>query len=239
MNAERFEERLMHELKNHVQQRAESPHPDQSATARPRRGVRVRWVPVGLASGLAAAVAGVALTVLPSQPAAAYTLQNDGSDLVKLTIVNPAGKIDLGKLQKDLDRIGVHSRVLAGDPDCATPWGGPDPTASPSPSSSPSTSPNPQPPRGETPRSAPPGSAHPSPGDTSLPADGWDIGGEDGKTVLYIRPGKIPAGKLLMVGFPLAKADPSHAYGVITAGLLDGSGPDCLPAPPPGTVHFQ
>ncbi|MFF3062258.1 hypothetical protein [Streptomyces sp. NPDC057909] len=191
-----------------------------------RRSPGVRIV---LPAGLAAAAAGIALTALPAQTAAAYTLQNEKDDLVKLTIVNPAGKIDLGGLQKDLDRLGVHSRVLAGDPNCSTPWGNPDPSASPSPE--------------PTPTSTPSSSANPFPGGISqhdlAVANGWGIGRENGKTVLYVNPRKIPADKQLMVGFPLAKTDPAHAYGVITAGLLDGTGPDCLPAPPPGAVQFR
>jgi hypothetical protein len=218
MNAERFEERLMHELKNHIQQRAASSHPGSAVAARPRRRLGVR---LALPAGLAATAAGIAMTVLPAQTAAAYTLQHEKGDLVKLTIVNPAGKINLDRLQKDLDRLGVPNRVMVGDPRCSTPPGNPVP--------------------GTAPSSAPAATSTASSADSAsdLAPQGWEVGRENGKTVLYVRPGKIPAHTQLMVGFPLAKTDPSHAYAVIEAGLIKGHTPTCLPAPPPGAVKFR
>ncbi|MFB7616467.1 hypothetical protein [Kitasatospora sp. NPDC056181] len=208
MNAERFEERLMHELKNHVQQRAQSPHPESPVATRPRKRLGVR---LALPAGLAAAVAGVTMVVLPAQTAAAYTLEHADGDLVKLTIVNPAGKVNLDQLHKDLDRLGVPNVILLGDPHCSTPPG-------------PSTAP------GQAPFSTATPSSPTELRASKLASQGWDIGEENGKTVLYVRPDKIPAHSQLMVGFPLAKTDPTHRYGVIESALITGHTPTCLPA---------
>ncbi|MFI9328805.1 hypothetical protein ACIGZJ_14805 [Kitasatospora sp. NPDC052868] len=184
-----------------------------------RRNPAVR---IALPAGLAAAAAAVALTALPAQTAAAYTLQTADDGTVKLTIVNPAGRIDLDGLQKDLDRLGVRSRIYAGDPDCQAALPG---QADPSPSAS----------AGAAPEASPSASASPSPGAGD---QGWGIDREDGRLVLSVSPGKMPAGKQLRIVFPLAKTDPAHAAGILTGQLADGPGPDCVPAPPAGSVVF-
>lgn len=210
-----------------------------------RRNLGVR---VALPVGLAAAAAGIALTALPAQTAAAYTLQTADDGVVKLTIVDPSGKIDLDGLQKGLDRLGVHSRVYAGDPGCAAE---PSATASPEPGPSdapPSASASPEPGPIDA---SPSASANPELGPNQAaptapagpePADGneaWDISSQDGKPVLSVNPGKLPAGKQLQIVFPLAKTDPAHALAIISAGLGDGPGPDCAPALPAGSVSFN
>ncbi|MFE2915556.1 hypothetical protein [Kitasatospora indigofera] len=184
-----------------------------------RRNLGVR---IALPAGLAAAAAGVALTALPAQTAAAYTLQTAHDGTVKLTIVNPAGKIDLGGLQEDLDRLGVRSRIYAGDPDCRAALPG---RADPSPSTS----------AGTAAEASPSASASPS---TEAGYEGWRIDSEHGKLVLSVSPSKMPADKQLQIVFPLAKTDPAHASAVLTGGLVDGPGPDCMPAPPAGSVSF-
>jgi hypothetical protein len=72
MNAERFEERLMHELKNHVQQRALDPHPEVAAVAGPRcRRLALRAAP--LVAGAMAVAAAVAIALPPDHHRAAAT----------------------------------------------------------------------------------------------------------------------------------------------------------------------
>ncbi|MFJ4866487.1 hypothetical protein [Streptomyces sp. NPDC088748] len=89
-----------------------------SRRADKRGNLRVR---IALPAGLAAVVAGIALTALPAQTAAAYTLQKENGGLIKITIIDPASKINLvDELQKDLDRLGINGRVYAGDPNCTT-----------------------------------------------------------------------------------------------------------------------
>ncbi|GAA3373673.1 hypothetical protein GCM10020367_34520 [Streptomyces sannanensis] len=168
-----------------------------------RRNLGVR---IALPAGLAAAAAGIALTVLPSQTAAAYTLQTANDGTVELTVVNPSGKIDPAKLEKDLDKLGVNSRVYAGDPDCSAPPY--------SPPSAPTTS----------------GTARPDPGSLWVSSVvRWDRSRE---FVLHVRTDKIPADKHLEIVFPLAKTAPAHAYEIIVASLVSGPGPDCVPAEP-------
>jgi hypothetical protein len=233
MTTERFEERLMHELKNHVQQRANDPQPEGAAEGRSRRARRVRWLPVGLTSGLAAAAAGIVLTTVPAQSAAAYTLQNEKEGIVKLTIVNPGGKIDLEKLRNDMAHLGINSRVYVGDPNCHIPrnQGRPDPSAPRHPEPSP---------HGKVDAtgkpSLVPGSRNGVGRHDPALSGGWDIGSDDGKPVLYVRPSKIPENKQLMVGFPLAKTDPVHAYSLIVAGLQDEPGPACMPS---GVINLK
>jgi len=45
-----------------------------------------------------------------------FTVQRSGDGLVQLRITDQAGKADLARLQKELNKAGVPSRVLAGDP---------------------------------------------------------------------------------------------------------------------------
>lgn len=211
-----------HLLKDYVmreiQQNAESAEAKKPTTwlSYSRRSGRQRFgLRLALPAGLAAAVAGIALTALPAQTAAAYTLQDTSDGTVKLTIVNPGGKIDLDRLQAELDKLGVHSRVYAGDPDCRDSSA----SATPAPETSPSSL---------APDASP-----------SQPL-AWDITFEDGKPVLSVRADKMPADQQLMVAFPLAKTDPSHAYSVITAGVMNnGEAPDCVPAAPRGAVEFH
>lgn len=220
--------------------------PDAAAPARPRRRLAFLAIPL-----VTAAAAGAVFTALttghPTTPAqanqhdtsgqpikitaAAYTLQQEDHGLVKLAITDPAGKLDLPGLQHDLDRLGVPARVYAGDPNC------PNPQADPSPS--PTSTPDPTP---TASTSQPETSAAPSSPATERPAflgDSWRIEIKNGKPVLYVRPGKIPAGQELMVGFPLAHTMPDHAWSIIEGGIIDGTPPACIPAPPEGAVQVR
>ncbi|ARP68816.1 hypothetical protein LK07_02440 [Streptomyces pluripotens] len=50
---------------------------------------------------------------------AAYTLQREDDGRVRVAISDPAGKLlDTGRLQRDLNRLGVPAVVYAGDPRC-------------------------------------------------------------------------------------------------------------------------
>ncbi len=49
----------------------------------------------------------------------AYTLQREGDGRVRLAISDTAGNLlDLARLQRDLNRLGVPAVVYAGDPEC-------------------------------------------------------------------------------------------------------------------------
>ncbi|MDH6112098.1 hypothetical protein P3T36_004925 [Kitasatospora sp. MAP12-15] len=227
---------------------------DNSQPKPARRSLTLR---LALPLGLAAAVAGVAFTALPGHPAprsstathtgtatpvtpssgapqslspivtAAYTLQSD-PDLITLTIADAAGKGDLDGLQRDLDRIGVHSRVYAGDPQC--------PSASHTPSATPTGEGVPGPP-GPTPSplsssdEAALNAAAAAEAQARLAQDGWDIEDSGSRgNVLSIRPSRFPADRLLFLYFPLAKTMPSKTFSDFQAGLLTGPAPACMPA---------
>ncbi|MGW7825100.1 hypothetical protein ACWGLF_45605 [Streptomyces puniciscabiei] len=186
MNSERFEERLMHALKNHVQQRAQKVGVEVTAGVRPVRSRRAGWVSVGLAAGLAVAAAATAFS--PGQSAssvpggglanpprgahslgpitnAAYTLEEEPTGEIKLTIVDPSGKLNIKGMQRDLARMGVRAKVLLGAPHCPSPQ-------------------------------------------STAPAAGvraFGIAREHGKLVAYIDPAKFPADTTLAFGFPLGK----------------------------------
>ncbi|MGI5380749.1 hypothetical protein ACQEV2_42535 [Streptomyces sp. CA-251387] len=216
--------------------------PDAAATARPRRRLAFLAIPL-----VTAAAAGTVFTALatghPTTPAkanqhdtsghplkitaAAYTLQQEDHGLVKLAVTDPAGKLDLPGLQHDLDRLGVPARVYAGDPSC------PNPQADPSPSQT--SAPDPTPSASQPAASSAPG--RPTTGRPAVIGDSWTVEMKHGKPVLYIRPDKIPTGQQIMVGFPLAHTDPAHALSVIMGGMIDGTPPACIPAPPEGAVQ--
>ncbi|MFJ5926883.1 hypothetical protein ACIQF6_30265 [Kitasatospora sp. NPDC092948] len=194
--------------------------------SRPATKRRTLMLRVVLPLGVAAAVAGAALVVAPGHRAApspsvaapgseglgsvttvAYTLQGSSDDLVKLTVLDGYKPIDATQLQHDLDRVGVRSRVYAGEPGCHAP----DPTM-------PSYSP-------ETEAKA---------NQDRLSAFGWDMRGEAGpdgpRQVLTIRPSAIPTDLRLFIYLPLAKTDPEHSSRELRAGLMQSPAPDCMPA---------
>jgi hypothetical protein len=134
--------------------------------------------------------------------AASYTLHSSADGVVTLQITDPAGKLNLPRLQEDLDKAGVPNRVLVGDRACR-----PKPEPSPTPSS------------GGT-------------GSPSATGKPFDISMEDGKPVLVLRPADVPPGQEIMVGFPYAATDPALGLSVIMGRLIDSNAPHCLPAPP-------
>ncbi|MGW8355519.1 hypothetical protein [Streptomyces wedmorensis] len=214
MNPERFEERLMHELKNHVEQRAQDTSAAERAP-RPSRIHRRSWVPAGLTAGLAASVAAAVLVLNPAGGAGsaaagrntaespvtaddsldristvAYTLKRDPHGTVNVTIRDAgAERPDLTRLQQDLKRMGVNARVYQDDPTCQ-----PDP--------------------GEDPEL----------GSATLKA--IDFHHRDGAFTATIRPGKFPTGTHLEIVFPpLPKGSP--LIDTIAFGLRNGEAPDC------------
>ncbi|MET7551867.1 hypothetical protein ABZS94_40455 [Streptomyces sp. NPDC005500] len=243
MNTERFEERLMHELKNHVEQHAQLVGTEETAGVRPVRNRRVRWVPVGLIAGLTAAAAATTFTLGQSaSPDAAggmaasprgsqslgriahttYTLEQEPAGEVKLTIEDPSGKPNVDGMRQDLARMGLRAKVLLGDPNC------------PSPQSTPQS---------DTDSGATAGSPAPTfsaPVDTSTDTgtglDFWRMTEENGKTVAYVDPDKVPADTTLTLGFPLAQTSPDLGLSVMTIGMAEGDGPDCIPAPKDGIL---
>ncbi|PJN22386.1 hypothetical protein [Kitasatospora sp. CB02891] len=195
--------------------------------SRPATKRRTLMLRVVLPLGVAAAVSGAALAVVPGHRAApspgvaapgseglgsvaavAYTLQGSSDGLVKLTILDGCKPADATQLQYDLDRVGVRSRVYAGEPGCHAL----DPTM-------PSYSP-------ETVAKA---------NQDQLSAFGWDMRGERGagsegaRQVLTIRPSAIPADLRLFIYLPLAKTDPDHSSRELRAGLMQSPAPDCMP----------
>ncbi|MCX5233338.1 hypothetical protein [Streptomyces sp. NBC_00233] len=204
----------MHELKNHVEERAQ----DASATERaprPSRTHRRRWVPAGLTAGLAASVAAAVLVLnlaggagsavagrgtagLPATAGSpldristvAYTLNRDPHGTVNVTIRDAgAERPDLTRLQQDLKRMGVNARVYQDDPTC-------------------------QPDQGEDPEL----------GYTTLKA--IDFHHRDGAFTATIRPDKFPTGTHLEIVFPpLPKGSP--LIDTIAFGLSNGEAPGC------------
>jgi len=194
-----------------------------SVTENSRRAAKRRTLTLRLALpvGLAAAVAGVALTAVTGRPAAptpgvsaggskslggitnaAYTLESSSDDLVKLTILDPAKEVDVPQLQRDLDRLGARAHVYAGEPDCHAPE-----------PKSPSYPPDP----------------------AALKADrvsyyGWNIDDEGRKSVLTIRPSGIPADLQLYIYLPYAKTDPANGSAELEAGLMKSPAPSCMPS---------
>lgn len=147
---------------------------------------------------------------------ASYTLQRSADGLVKLQITDPAGRLDRAGLQKDLDKAGVPSRVLAGDPACQPK---PKPAATPSPSTG-----------AGSPRASESARSHVA-DDRLFKGRAFDIAMENGKSILVVRPAEIPAGQEIMVGFPHAATDPANALSVISGALIATDAPYCVPAP--------
>ncbi|MEV0534675.1 hypothetical protein [Kitasatospora sp. NPDC050463] len=199
-----------------------------TVTENSRRSAKRRTLAlrVALPLGLAATVAGVALTsgtgrsVAPNPGVAAaggqspgsitnaaYTLQSSSDDLVKLTILDWYQPVDTTQLQHDLDRFGVRSRVYAGEPGCHAP-------------------------EPESP-SYPPDAAVEADRQGSqgrLSYYGWDMGSEGLKEVLTIRPSAIPADLQLFIYLPLAKTDPANGSRELQAGLMKSPAPSCMPS---------
>jgi hypothetical protein len=229
MNPKSFEERLMHELKNHVEQRAQDAGAAGEAARRSMRAGRRRWVPIGLTAGLAASVAAAVLVLDPGSGAGpavagrdtvespartdkslaristvAYTLQKESSGEVKIIMGKPEGKVDVAGFKRDLARMGVRAKVIVADPNCAVTQTN-DETGS-------ASAPQPQ---------------------QTIPADpGGKLGKayrvkvEHGKQVGYVNPKGIPVDETLTFVF----TDPKKASGY-SVSLWPGNGPECVPTP--------
>ncbi|WP_377270157.1 hypothetical protein [Peterkaempfera sp. SMS 1(5)a] len=216
MNPERFEERLVHELKNHIQQRVQQTSAEEMVGVRPVRRRRVRWLPIAVAAGLTAVVAATTLALGQSgantgggqakapgtsQPLgritkAAYTLEQQASGKVKLTVGDPFGKPGLRDLTRmvegmrwDLARMGVQAKVLLGDPECS--------------------------------------SVHAT---TKIRLKKIRSTLENGKSIVYLDPSIVPTGDTLIIGFPAAHTE--RPLGVMTIADATGDGPDCIAAEP-------
>lgn len=187
---------------------------DARPAAAPRRPGLARRL--ALPVGLAVAAALIALATLPGgqggSPAtsprsvgritnAAYDLEHTDDDLITLTVLDATEPVDTAQLQRDLDSLGVNSRVYAGEPGCQ---------AAP-----PKIAPGPD------------GDANKD----WLRSHGWEIGptGDGHRTVLTIRPGLLAAGTQLFLYFPLAKSDPANSFRAMQAGLLVPPAPACMP----------
>ncbi|MFF3404426.1 hypothetical protein ACFYW6_39205 [Streptomyces sp. NPDC002659] len=215
MNPGRFEERLMHELKNHVEQRAQNAADAEEAARRPGRTGRRRWVPVGLTAGLAASVAAAVLVLNPGGGAGsavagggdslnristvAYTLQREPSGEVKVIMGKPEGDIAVEGLQRDLARMGVRAKVIVTDPNCP-PAATDDETVS-------TSAPKPR----QTVRA-----------DPKL-AKAYRPAVEHGKHVVYINPKVMPTDETLIFVFD----EPKKAFGY-SVSLWPGNGPECI-----------
>ncbi|MFE9139643.1 hypothetical protein [Streptomyces sp. NPDC007355] len=204
----------MHELKNHVEQRAQNTSATERATGLSQIDRR-RWVPAGLTAGLAASVAAAVLVLNPAggagsavagrhgaeSPATAgdslnristvaYTLKREPHGTVSVTIRDAGAKRpDLTRLQQDLKRMGVNARVYQDDPTCQLDQG-----------------------------------EDPELGYTTLKA--IDFHHRDGAFTATIRPDKFPTGTHLEIIFPpLPKGSP--LIDMIAVGLRNGEAPDC------------
>ncbi|MEZ0065001.1 hypothetical protein ABIA32_000989 [Streptacidiphilus sp. MAP12-20] len=181
---------------------------------------------LALPVGLAAAVAGVALTAGAGHPAAptpglaagsqspvsigdvAYTVQSSGDDTVRLTVLDPNKPVDVPRLQRDLDRLGVRSHVYAGEPGCQAP----------APKSPPVDS-------SDAALNAMNGDSR-----TRLAYFGWDISSEGVKQVLTVHPSRIPTGEQIFIYLPLARTSPANGFRELEAALMTNPAPSCMPA---------
>ncbi|GAA1397498.1 hypothetical protein GCM10009639_34940 [Kitasatospora putterlickiae] len=181
-----------------------------TAPRRPRLARRL-----ALPFGLAVAAAGIALVALPGGqdggPAGStgslgritnvnYALEHTDDDVVTLTVQDSSKPVDTAQLQRDLDSLGVNSRVYVGDPNCQaappTPAPGPDDAAN----------------------------------KDWLESRGWTMEGVVGtnRTVLSVRPDRIAAGTQLFLFFSHAPSGPAGELTMI-AGLLVTPAPACMP----------
>ncbi|MFJ5921326.1 hypothetical protein ACIQF6_01840 [Kitasatospora sp. NPDC092948] len=183
-----------------------------------------RAVPVGLAAAAAAAVFAtgadlgsapghhtVAVGGSPSPLEAgqvAYTLQNTGEGTVALTVLNQNEPVDVARLQSDLDRLGVPSRVYAGEPGCQAP--------------------KPNSPPVDTSDAA----LRALNGDSRSRAAyfGRDISSDGHAQVLTVRPGALKPGVRLFIHLPLAVTSPENGFRQLEAGLMTDPAPACMPA---------
>ncbi|HEU5331708.1 MAG TPA: hypothetical protein VFU73_03065, partial [Actinocrinis sp.] len=191
MNTERFEERLMLELKSHVRERAQARQAAEDGVAagvetlvaRRRGRRRPRFGTVAGAAGLTAAIAAAVVTSTsgtladgaPHHPLfhavnAAYSVQQEPTGLVKLTILDANGRPNVDELRSDLAKAGINAKVLADVPDCQHP--------------------QPRPSPGETPLPLPPADAV-----TAHSAI------ENGKLVFYMDPRLVVPGEMFSVLF--------------------------------------
>ncbi|THA29292.1 hypothetical protein E6R18_24675 [Streptomyces sp. A1277] len=176
MKTERFEDRLLHALKEHVAQNAHRAGTAEVVRTRSAGGRWARRVPLTLAAGAAAAALAGTLGLGQSAPSApgsstrvtnaAYTLEKDkATGRVRLVIVDPSGEIDVETMQRNLAAMGVRARVLLGEPDCANP-------------------------------------SRSKPG-AKLP---FHLGGpQDGEPTLVVAPSLIPAGHTLVIGLAVRR----------------------------------
>jgi hypothetical protein len=198
-------------------------HLMETITANSRRAARRRSLTLRLALpvGLAAAVAGVALAAAGhvGTPAGsrspvgvgdvAYTVQSTGDDTVRLTVLDPSKRVDVTRLQHDLDRLGVRSHVYAGARDC--------------------TAPAPKSPHDD---SAAAVAATNGGSATRLAYYGWDISSSGTREVLTIRPSRIPSSLRLYIYFPDIETAPAGHNNAMEAGLMQNPAPTCMPAEP-------
>ncbi|MER5636226.1 hypothetical protein ABT095_04645 [Kitasatospora sp. NPDC002227] len=201
-------------LKEHLMDTVTEQHTP--APARRRRSLALKVaLPALVAAGLAAVTlaansgpGGQPATAGGARPGTistvAYTLESTADDQVTLTVLEYAKTVDVEQLQRDLDRLGVPSRVYAGDPGCRAP------------------EPN-YPDNGGTPLE----------GAADTPAnrvarDGWDMETAHNKTVLTVRPKAIRAGQQLFINFPLARTSPANSFRNLHAGLMTLPAPACM-----------
>ncbi|MFJ3904994.1 hypothetical protein [Streptomyces sp. NPDC090025] len=205
-------------------------HQDETVRRRRRRGVRI-----AVPAGIAAAAGAVALTLLPAGTAAAYTVEQVKDGGVKLTIAQPDAKLDINALEQDMAKAGVHVQVYTGDPKCTVPWENfPGPKSGKPPLGTPTVPPGaknlPNPP---APPALPKGSVP-----TEDPATmATRLAKENGKTVLFIKPDKIPRGRSIIIGFPNAERGKPGSFDVIKPVVPKGPIPPCLPAGLPEPPH--
>jgi len=147
MTTERFEDRLMLDLKARVRERAQERRaaPESVAAgvdalvARRTGRRRLRFGTIAAATGLTAAIATTVFTATSSTMAggahhplfkvanAAYAVQQEPTGIVKLTILDGDGRPNADELRADLAKAGINARVLADVPDCQRPQPHPSP----------------------------------------------------------------------------------------------------------------
>ncbi|MFF2658581.1 hypothetical protein ACFVUH_14565 [Kitasatospora sp. NPDC058032] len=196
-----------------------------------RRGLALR---LALPVGLAVAAAGIALTSLPGDPAgrgrsaaapavpattspaaspspleritnATYELAKT-DDRITIVVLDSTTPVDTGRLKRDLDRLGIRTRVFGDEPGCG--------------SLESMVTPVPKDAAGKNPVSP-----------VFIEAST-----RDGRTVYSIDRSKLDAGGELLLHFPAAQPGPGGDFGGLEAGVLFGAAgcaPSVSPVPTP------
>ncbi|SHM72622.1 hypothetical protein [Actinacidiphila paucisporea] len=222
MNTERFEDRLLSSLKDHIQERNLRSPAGEAVAVRPARSRWARGVPmVVAAAAVAVALGGVLESGQSAAPAAdggqtrsatggarvdritnaAYTLERVAHGEVKLTVFDSrTGTVPVDDMRRDLARMGMSVKVMVGMPSCPRSdlvyWG--------------------------------------TKSSSRVPFRFGNT--ENGKWIAYVNAALIPAGDTLVLGF---SPRGTKTLGVISLSMVRGDGARCVATAAPGTASSR